>query len=76
MYKLPSSTRTHNSKPPNIEIDIFRQPTTTDTTINFLSNHPIEQRLLHSVITLSNASPPNTKQEIKRMDINTTNRTK
>jgi len=28
-----------------LEIDIYRKPTTTDTTINFLSNHPIEQKM-------------------------------
>jgi hypothetical protein len=27
-------------KQTNLEIDIYRKPTTTDTTINFLSNHP------------------------------------
>jgi hypothetical protein len=27
----------------SIEIDIYRKPTTTDTTINFFSSHPIEQ---------------------------------
>ena len=27
------------------EVDIYRKPTTTDTTINFLSNHPIEQKI-------------------------------
>jgi len=27
-----------------LETDIYRKPTTTDTTINFLSNHPIEQK--------------------------------
>ena len=26
-------------------VDIYRKPTTIDTTINFLSNHPIEQKL-------------------------------
>jgi len=26
------------------EVDIYRKPTTTDTKINFLSNHPIEQK--------------------------------
>ena len=26
------------------EVDIYRKPTTTDTTINFMSNHPIEQK--------------------------------
>ena len=25
--------------------DIYRKPTTTDTTINFLSNHPMEHKL-------------------------------
>ena len=34
-------TRRH-TKP---EVDIYRKPTTTDTTINFLSNHPIEQKM-------------------------------
>jgi hypothetical protein len=28
-----------------IEIDIFRKPTTTDTTINYTSNHPIEHKM-------------------------------
>jgi len=28
-----------------LEVDIYRKPTTTDTTINFLSNHPIEQKM-------------------------------
>jgi hypothetical protein len=32
-------------KTTNLEIDIFRKPTTTDTTINYLSNHPLEQNL-------------------------------
>ena len=32
-------------KPQQIEIDIFRKPTTTDTIINYLSNHPMEQKL-------------------------------
>jgi len=31
-------TRRHTK----LEVDICRKPTTTDTTINFLSNHPIE----------------------------------
>lgn len=29
----------------NLETDIFRKPNTTDTTINFLSNHPIEHKV-------------------------------
>jgi len=32
-------------KSQRLEIDIYRKPTTTDTTINYLSNHPIEQKL-------------------------------
>ena len=28
-----------------LEVDVYRKPTTTDTTINFLSNHPIEQKM-------------------------------
>jgi len=34
-------TRRHTK----LEVDIYRKPTTTDTTINFLSNHPIEQKM-------------------------------
>jgi len=29
----------------NLEIDIYRIPTTTDTTINFFSNHPTEYEM-------------------------------
>jgi hypothetical protein len=31
-------------KTTNLEIDIFRKPTTTNTTINYLSSHPLEQK--------------------------------
>ena len=34
-------TRKHKK----LEVDIYRKPTCTDTTINFLSNHPIEQKM-------------------------------
>jgi hypothetical protein len=34
-------TRQHST----IEIDVYRQPTTTDTTINFTSNHHTEHQL-------------------------------
>jgi len=27
-----------------LEVDIYRKPTTRDTTVNFLSNHPIEKK--------------------------------
>jgi hypothetical protein len=30
---------------PHLEIYIFRKPTNIDTTINYLSNHPLEQKL-------------------------------
>jgi len=33
--------RTHTK----LVVDLYRKPTTTDTTINFLSNHPIEQKM-------------------------------
>jgi len=29
----------------NLEIDMYRKPTTTDTTINFLCNHPMEHKI-------------------------------
>ena len=32
-------------KDSNLEIDIYQKPTTTDTTINFLSNHPVELKI-------------------------------
>jgi hypothetical protein len=32
-------------KPQQLEIDVFRKSTTTDTTISYLSNHPMEQKL-------------------------------
>jgi multisubunit Na+/H+ antiporter MnhE subunit len=32
-------------QPSTIEIDICRKPTTTDTTINFTSNHPTEHKI-------------------------------
>jgi len=34
-----------NRKTNKLEIDIYRKPTTTDITINYLSNHPIEHKL-------------------------------
>jgi hypothetical protein len=29
----------------NLDINIYRKPTTTDTTINYISNHPMEHKL-------------------------------
>jgi hypothetical protein len=53
--KLNPTHETHRSinfldltikcKQTNIEIDIHRKPTTTDTTINFHPNHPIEHKM-------------------------------
>jgi hypothetical protein len=34
-----------NRKTPGLEIEIYRKPTTTSTTINYFSNHPLEQKL-------------------------------
>jgi hypothetical protein len=45
-------------QPTTIDNDIFRKPTTTDTTINFISNHPTEYKmaayrhLIHRILTL------------------------
>ena len=36
-----SITRAHNK----LTIDIYRKPTTTNTTINFMSNHPLEHKM-------------------------------
>ena len=36
---------TIKSRLTKFEVDIHRKPTITDTTINFLSNHPIEQKM-------------------------------
>jgi hypothetical protein len=53
------------SGPTCLNIGIYRKPTTTDTTINFLSNHPLEQRLasyrflIRRILTL----PLNTEQQ-------------
>ena len=39
-----SITRTHNK----LTIDIYRKPMTTNTTINFMSNHPLEHKMAAS----------------------------
>jgi len=47
-------TRRHKK----LEINIYRKPTTTDTTINYMSNHPTEHKLaayryrIHRMLTL------------------------
>jgi hypothetical protein len=40
----PNTRQPKQRKTPHLETDIYRKPTTTDTTINFLSNHPIEHK--------------------------------
>ena len=42
---LDLTIRRHHNK---LDIDIYRKHTATDTTINFFSNHPIEQKWQHS----------------------------
>ena len=41
MYDIKCIRRQHNK----FNIEIYRKPTATDTTINFFSNHPIEQKM-------------------------------
>jgi hypothetical protein len=66
---------TIHRKTPHLKTDIYRKPTTTDTTINFLSNHPIEHKTaaLRYHITRMHSPPPNNRKKTKRMGNNTTN---
>jgi hypothetical protein len=54
-------------KPSSLEIDVFRKPTTTDTTINFFQNHPIKHKIAtfryHITIRLSLPLVPKKKQK-------------
>jgi hypothetical protein len=56
--------------PNNLEIGIFRKPTTTNTTINYLSDHPLEHKmaayrfLIERMLTL----PPGGKQQQKEWE--------
>ena len=53
-------------KPSNLETDIFHKPATTDTNINFFSNHPIEQNCCFQIPHYQNTLPPiNTKEKTK-----------
>jgi hypothetical protein len=58
-------TRRHTK----LEEDVYRKPTTTDTTINFLSNHPIEQKMavfrFHTTRMHSLPLNPDKKQNAK-----------
>jgi hypothetical protein len=62
-------------KPSNFVTDIFRKPTTTDTTFNFFSNHPIEHKVAAFRYNITRThSLPLTRG--RKLDINTTKRTK
>jgi len=76
--KLNFTYETHNSidilgltiscKQAKLKIDIYRKPTTTDTTINFLSNHPTEDKTaafrFHISRMHSLPVDPNKKQKV------------
>jgi hypothetical protein len=57
-------------KSTHLGIGIYRKPTTTNTTINFLCNHPLEHRmaayrfLISNAITLSHDSPNPSPQHL------------
>ena len=48
---------TIKSKETKLEIDMYRKPTTTDTTINFLSNHPVGHQWQASDTTSLDCTP-------------------
>ena len=56
-----------NQKPPNLAIDILCKAATTDTNINFFSNHPIEHKnCCFQIPHYQNAFPPiNAKEKTK-----------
>ena len=62
-YRDLTILRKHNK----LEVDIYRKRTTTDTTINFMSNHPIEQKTaayrFHITRMQSLPLDPNKKQK-------------
>jgi hypothetical protein len=59
---------TINRKKHNMTIDIYRNPTETDTTINYHSNHPLEQKMsaYRYHINRLNTLPINTEGKRKR----------
>jgi hypothetical protein len=63
---------TVTSKQTNLEINIYRKPTTTDTTINFISNYPIEHKMAAFKFHISRIST-RSEEETKRMGNNTNN---
>ena len=61
-------------KQTNLKIDVFRKLTTTDTTVNFLSNHHKEHKMAAFRYHISRMySILITAEKTKRMGINTTN---
>ena len=54
-------------KPTKTEIDIFRKPTTTDTTISFFSNRPMQNKIaaFRHYITRMHSLPLTPKREQK-----------
>jgi len=58
-------------KPIKTGIDIFRKPTTTDTTINFFSNHPIKHKIaaFRYYITRMHSLPLTPKRKQKEWTI-------
>ena len=58
-----------------LDINIYRKPTATDTTINYYSNHPTEQKLAayRFLINRIVLTPPHTIQPKQRMVKNTNN---
>jgi len=61
---------TISRKKHNIFIDIYRKPTETDTTINYHSNHPLEQKMsaYRYHINRLNTLPINTEEKKKEED--------
>jgi hypothetical protein len=82
--KLDPTYETHSSinyldltvtrKQTNLEIDICRKPTTTDTKINFHSNQPIEHKMSALRFHISRMqSLPLNQEKKKRLERNTNN---
>jgi len=69
-----SITRAHNK----LTIDIYRKPTTTNTTINFMSNHPLEHKMAayRYHIERMHKLPLDPIKKQKRVGDNTSNRWK
>jgi hypothetical protein len=51
--------------------NIFRKPTTTDTTIHYTSNHPMEQKLASYRFLMNRTQQLPLTQEARKQDLNT-----